>query len=132
MDGIRQQFEPPGISTTFPPPRKAGQEHSENILVYYRARPDLGLAESFSITYYAYDTPSRACGGWVDYACRDRIPDCWWPLPGVRDSGKLLEEKLKRQGLLIRQLLVSVPTRREWLDPVLEAELLAASRNTDA
>ncbi len=78
-----KMFLPPGRPALEPPPAKKDWNHSERVLVYYEASPELNLGEAWGIAYYHYNPPYED-PHWVDFA-NQREPSLWWPLPEQHD-----------------------------------------------
>lgn len=63
-------------------PRKKGNwNHSDRVLVYYEAIPDVST-EKWGIAYYHYEPPFKTQGEWVDWG-NSGTPKYWWDLPSV-------------------------------------------------
>jgi hypothetical protein len=62
------------------PQKKAGWDHSEQVLVYYEASPEIGQTSKYSIAYYHYNPPFDG-PHWTDFNTYGRIPSQWWELP---------------------------------------------------
>jgi hypothetical protein len=80
-------FNPPGFPADQPPLAKQGWDHSERVLVYYEAIPEICL-DAWSIAYYHYKPPFDG-PHWTDFRY-NRTPACWWPLP-VRQVGESVQ-----------------------------------------
>jgi hypothetical protein len=59
------------------PPAKAGWNHSNRVLVWYKGNEH--DVEDFGIAYYNYDPP-YAKPGFTDFAHYGRQPDLWQPI----------------------------------------------------
>jgi hypothetical protein len=64
-----------------PPPKKEGWNHSEQVLVYYEAIPELDLVDKWGIAYYHYNPPFKNKPEWIDFFNPNRVPTYWWELP---------------------------------------------------
>lgn len=74
-------FNPPGnLCDKILPPKVAGFDHTERVLVYYEANPEADLTDTWGIAYYHYDPPFDS-PRWLDFQHLDRTPSLWWPLP---------------------------------------------------
>jgi len=69
-----------------PPPRMKGWDHSEMVLVYYAADPEMDHTSAWSIAYYHHKPPFREKPGWVDFSRSWGTPDYWWPLPKLPNA----------------------------------------------
>lgn len=64
-----------------PPRAKKGWNHSEMVLVYYAADPEMDRISKWSIAYYHHSPPFDQKPHWVDFHSSRGAPDYWWPLP---------------------------------------------------
>jgi len=64
-----------------PPPAKKGWDHSERVLVYYPADPEMDRTDKWSIAYFHHNPPFEQKPHWVDFNTDRGAPDYWWPLP---------------------------------------------------
>jgi len=64
-----------------PPPAKKGWDHSEMVLVYYAADPEMDHTSAWSIAYFHHNPPFKEKPCWVDFTRSWGTPDYWWPLP---------------------------------------------------
>jgi len=69
-----------------PPPRKKGWDHSEMVLVYYAADPEMDHTSAWSIAYYHHKPSFREKPCWVDFSRSWGTPDYWWPLPKLPNN----------------------------------------------
>lgn len=88
---LRAAAEPRGGE--HPPPAKKGWDHSERVLVYYPAAPEMDRTDKWSIAYYHHNPPFEQKPHWVDFNTSRGAPDYWWPLPELpnaklRDAGE--------------------------------------------
>ena len=65
------------------PPKLKGWNHSNRVLVYYEAIPDLNLTNTWSIAYYHYEPPFKDGPEWTDFNVGGRTPKYWWDLPNL-------------------------------------------------
>lgn len=70
-----------------PPAAKKGWDHSEMVLVYYAADPEMDHTSAWSIAYYHHKPPFNEKPGWVDFSRSWGTPDYWWPLPELPNDG---------------------------------------------
>lgn len=69
-----------------PPPPKKGWDHSERVLVYYPADPEMDRTDKWSIAYYHHNPPFEQKPHWVDFNTSRGAPDYWWPLPKLPNN----------------------------------------------
>lgn len=63
-----------------PPPKIPTWDHSEQVLVYYEANPEVGITDKWGIAYYHYNPPFESAR-WIDFDNVDRTPKYWFKLP---------------------------------------------------
>ena len=76
---LRAAAEPRGGE--HPPAAKKDWDHSEMVLVYYAADPEMDHTSAWSIAYYHHKPPFDQKSHWVDFSRSWGTPDYWWPLP---------------------------------------------------
>jgi hypothetical protein len=76
-----------------PPAAKKGWDHSEMVLVYYAAEPEMDHTSAWSIAYYHHKPPFDQKPHWVDFSRSWGTPDYWWPLPELPNDNTHRRER---------------------------------------